>query len=157
MSWRKDSKIDWSRGPVQCAVDGCSTMLRPNNRRAEGKWTNTVQHKGRGMCFKHWQASRAEERLSKRPHDRSWVPQMTIRGTAAVVYWPLPAEGTQLRYEKQDLERWVRLELEQLGYKETGRTTLAVHHGQDPFISAAFHVRVVPLQLTHLASPGVAA
>ena len=157
MSWRKASKIDWSRGPVQCTVDGCFTMLRPNNRRAEGKWTNTVQHKGHGMCFKHWQANRAEAGLSEHLHDRSGAPQMTIRGTAAVVYWPLPAEGTQLRHEKQDLERWVRLELEQLGYKEAGRTTLAVHHGQDPFISAAFHVRFVPLQLPHLARPGVAA
>ena len=157
MSWRKASKIDWSRGPVQCAVDGCSTMLRPNNRSAEGKWTHTVQHKGHGMCFKHWQDNSAEERLSDPLHDRSGLPQMTIRGTAAVVSWPLPAEGTQLGHEKQDLERWVRLELEQLGYKVTGRKTLTVHHGQDPFISVAFHVRVVPLQLPHLARPGVAA
>ena len=144
MSRRKPAKIDWSHGPVQCVARGCTTMLRPNNQRAEDEWANTVQHKGHGMCFKHWQADIAEERLSERLRTRWGSPEMTIRGSAAVVFWPLPAEGTWLGREKRDLERWARMELERLRYRVTGQVVFAVHHGQDPFISAVFRVRDIP-------------
>ena len=146
MSRRKPAKIDWSRGPVQCVARGCTTMLRPNNQRAEDEWANTVQHKGHGMCFKHWQADIAEERLSERLRTRWGSPEMTIRGSAAAVLWPLPAEGTWLGREKRDLERWARAELERLRYRVTGRAALTVHHGQNPFISAVFRVRDIPLR-----------
>ena len=145
MSRRKPAKIDWSHGPVQCVARGCTTMLRPNNQRAEDEWANTVQHKGHGMCFKHWQADIAEERLSERLRTRWGSPEMTIRGSAAVVFWPLPAEGTWLGREKRDLERWARTELEHLRYRVMRRAVLTVHHGQNPFISAVFRVRDIPL------------
>ena len=144
MSRRKPAKIDWSRGPVQCVAQGCATMLRPSNQCAEGQWANTVQHKGHGMCFKHWQADIAEEKASERLRTRSGSPEMTIRGSAAAVLWPLPAEGTWLGREKRDLERWARTELERLSYRMTGRAVLTVHHGQNPFISAVFRVRDIP-------------
>lgn len=146
MSRRKPAKIDWSRGPVQCVAQGCATMLRPSNQCAEGQWANTVQHKGHGMCFKHWQADIAEEKASERLRTRSGSPEMTIRGSAAAVLWPLPAEGTWLGREKRDLERWARTELERLSYRMTGRAVLTVHHGQNPFISAVFRVRDIPLR-----------
>ena len=69
---------------------------------------------------------------------------MTIRGSAATVFWPLPAEGTLLGREKRDLKRWARAELERLRYRVTGRAALTVHHGQNPFISAVFRVRDIP-------------
>ena len=158
MSRRKPAKIDWSHGPVQCVARGCTTMLRPNNQRAEDEWANTVQHKGHGMCFKHWQADIAEERLSERLRTRWGSPEMTIRGSAAVVFWPLPAEGTWLGREKRDLERWARTELERLRYRVMRRAVLTVHHGQNPFISAVFRVRDIPLrQLSRAARTAVAA
>ena len=158
MSRRKPAKIDWSHGPVQCVARGCTTMLRPNNQRAEDEWANPVQHKGHGMCFKHWQADIAEERLSERLRTRWGSPEMTIRGSAAVVFWPLPAEGTWLGREKRDLERWARAELERLRYRVTGRAALTVHHGQNPFISAVFRVRdIPPHQLLRAARMAVAA
>ena len=158
MSRRKPAKIDWSHGPVQCVARGCTTMLRPNNQRAEDEWANTVQHKGHGMCFKHWQADIAEERLSERLRTRWGSPEMTIRGSAAVVFWPLPAEGTWLGREKRDLERWARTELERLRYRVVRRAVLTVHHGQNPFISAVFHVRDIPLrQFSRAARMAVAA
>ena len=158
MSRRKPSKIDWSHGPVQCVAWGCTTMLRPNNQRAEGQWANTVQHKGHGMCFKHWQVDIAEERLSERLRTRWGSPEMTIRGSAAVVFWPLPAEGTWLGREKRDLERWARTELERLRYRVMRRAVLTVHHGQNPFISAVFRVRDIPLrQFPRAARMAVAA
>ena len=157
MSRRKPAKIDWSHGPVQCVARGCTTMLRPNNQRAEDEWANTVQHKGHGMCFKHWQADIAEERLSERLRTRWGSPEMTIRGSAAVVFWPLPAEGTWLGREKRDLERWARTELERLRYRVMRRAVLTVHHGQAPFISAVFRVRDIPLrQLSRAARMAVA-
>ncbi len=120
-------------------------MLRPRSQRAEDEWANTVRHKGQGMCFKHWQqAAIAEERLSARLRTRWGCPEMTIRGSAATVFWPLPAEGTRLGREKRDLERWARAELERLRYRVTGRAALTVHHGQNPFISAVFRVRDIP-------------
>ena len=120
-------------------------MLRPSSQRAEGEWANTVRHKGQGMCFKHWQqAAIAEERLSARLRIRWGCPEMTIRGSAATVFWPLPAEGTWLGREKRDLERWARAELELLRFRVTGRAVFAVHHGQNPFISAVFRVRDIP-------------
>ena len=70
---------------------------------------------------------------------------MTIRGSAAAVFWPLPAEGTWLGREKRDLERWARTELERLRYRVMGRAVFTVHHGQTPFISAIFRVRDIPL------------
>ena len=145
MSRRKPSKIDWSHGPVQCVAQGCTTMLRPNNQRAEGQWADTVQHKGHGMCFKHWQADIAEEKLSERLRTRSGSPEMRIRGSAAAVFWPLPAEGTWLGREKRDLESWARTELERLRYRVMGRAVFTVHHGRTPFISAIFRVRDIPL------------
>lgn len=158
MSRRKPAKIDWSHGPVQCVARGCTTMLRPNNQRAEDEWANTVQHKGHGMCFKHWQADIAEERLSERLRTRWGSPEMTIRGSAAVVFWPLPAEGTWLGREKRDLERWARTELERLRYRVMRRAVLTVHHGQNPFISAVFRVRDIPLrQFPRAARMAVAA
>ena len=158
MSRRKPAKIDWSHGPVQCVARGCTTMLRPNNQRAEDEWANTVQHKGHGMCFKHWQVDIAEERLSERLRTRWGSPEMTIRGSAAVVFWPLPAEGTWLGREKRDLERWARTELERLRYRVMRRAVLTVHHGQDPFISAVFRVRDIPLrQFPRAARMAVAA
>ena len=158
MSRRKPAKIDWSHGPVQCVAQGCTTMLRPNNQRAEDEWANTVQHKGHGMCFKHWQADIAEERLSERLRTRWGSPEMTIRGSAAVVFWPLPAEGTWLGREKRDLERWARTELERLRYRVMRRAVLTVHHGQNPFISAVFRVRDIPLcQFSRAARMAVAA
>ena len=158
MSRRKPAKIDWSHGPVQCVARGCTTMLRPNNQRAEDEWANTVQHKGHGMCFKHWQADIAEERLSERLRTRWGSPEMTIRGSAAVVFWPLPAEGTWLGWEKRDLERWARTELERLRYRVMRRAVLTVHHGQNPFISAVLRVRDIPLrQLSRAARTAVAA
>ena len=158
MSRRKPVKIDWSHGPVQCVARGCTTMLRPNNQRAEDEWANTVQHKGHGMCFKHWQADIAEERLSERLRTRWGSPEMTIRGSAAVVFWPLPAEGTWLGREKRDLERWARTELERLRYRVMRRAVLTVHHGQNPFISAVFRVRDIPLrQFSRAARMAVAA
>jgi hypothetical protein len=158
MSRRKPAKIDWSHGPVQCVARGCTTMLRPNNQRAEDEWANTVQHKGHGMCFKHWQADIAEERLSERLRTRWGSPEMTIRGSAAVVFWPLPAEGTWLGREKRDLERWARTELERLRYRVMRRAVLTVHHGQNPFISAVFRVRDIPLrQFSRAARMAVAA
>lgn len=158
MSRRKPAKIDWSHGPVQCVARGCTTMLRPNNQRAEDEWANTVQHKGHGMCFKHWQADIAEERLSERLRTRWGSPEMTIRGSAAVVFWPLPAEGTWLGWEKRDLERWARTELERLRYRVMRRAVLTVHHGQNPFISAVFRVRDIPLrQFSRAARMAVAA
>lgn len=158
MSRRKPAKIDWSHGPVQCVARGCTTMLRPNNQRAEDEWANTVQHKGHGMCFKHWQIDIAEERLSERLRTRWGSPEMTIRGSAAVVFWPLPAEGTWLGREKRDLERWARTELERLRYRVMRRAVLTVHHGQNPFISAVFRVRDIPLrQFPRAARMAVAA
>ena len=158
MSRRKPAKIDWSHGPVQCVARGCTTMLRPNNQRAEDEWANTVQHKGHGMCFKHWQVDIAEERLSERLRTRWGSPEMTIRGSAAVVFWPLPAEGTWLGREKRDLERWARTELERLRYRGMRRAVLTVHHGQNPFISAVFRVRDIPLrQFPRAARMAVAA
>ena len=157
MSRRKPAKIDWSHGPVQCVARGCTTMLRPNNQRAEDEWANTVQHKGHGMCFKHWQADIAEERLSERLRTRWGSPEMTIRGSAAVVFWPLPAEGTWLGREKRDLERWARTELERLKYRVTGRAAFTVHHGQNPFISAVFRVRDLPLRRLSRAARTAAA
>jgi hypothetical protein len=158
MSRRKPAKIDWSHGPVQCVARGCTTMLRPNNQRAEDEWANTVQHKGHGMCFKHWQVDIAEERLSERLRTRWGSPEMTIRGSAAVVFWPLPAEGTWLGREKRDLERWARTELERLRYRVMRRAVLTVHHGQNPFISAVFRVRDIPLrQFPRAARMAVAA
>ena len=145
MSRRRSTKIDWSHGPVQCVARGCTTMLRPRSQRAEGEWANTVRHKSYGMCFKHWQqAAIAEERTSARLRTRWGRPEMTIRGPAATVFWPLPAEGTWLGREKRDLERWARMELERLRYRVTGRAVFTVHHGQDPFISAVFRVRDIP-------------
>ena len=145
MSRRRSTKIDWSHGPVQCIARGCTTMLRPRSQRAEDEWANTVRHKGQGMCFKHWQqAAIAEERLSARLRTRWGCPEMTIRGSAATVFWPLPAEGTWLGREKRDLERWARAELERFRYRVTGRAALTVHHGQNPFISAVFRVRDIP-------------
>ena len=145
MSRRRSTKIDWSHGPVQCVARGCTTMLRPRSQRAEGEWANTVRHKSYGMCFKHWQqAAIAEERTSARLRTRWGRPEMTIRGSAATVFWPLPAEGTWLGREKRDLARWARTELERLSYRVTGRAVLTVHHGQDPFISAVFRVRDIP-------------
>ena len=133
-------------------------MLRPNNQRAEDEWANTVQHKGHGMCFKHWQVDIAEERLSERLRTRWGSPEMTIRGSAAVVFWPLPAEGTWLGREKRDLERWARTELERLRYRVMRRAVLTVHHGQNPFISAVFRVRDIPLrQFPRAARMAVAA
>lgn len=83
---------------------------------------------------------------------------MTIRGSAATVFWPLPAEGTLLGREKRDLERWARAEIERLRYRVTGRATLTVHHGQNPFISAVFRVRDIPLrQLSRAARTAVVA
>lgn len=158
MSRRKPAKIDWSHGPVQCVARGCTTMLRPNNQRAEDEWANTVQHKGHGMCFKHWQVDIAEERLSERLRTRWGSPEMTIRGSAAVVFWPLPAEGTWLGREKRDLERWARTELERLRYRVMRRAVLTVHHGQNPFISAVFRVRDILLrQFPRAARMAVAA
>ena len=158
MSRRKPAKIDWSHGPVQCVARGCTTMLRPTNQRAEDEWANTVQHKGHGMCFKHWQVDIAEERLSERLRTRWGSPEMTIRGSAAVVFWPLPAEGTWLGREKRDLERWARTELERLRYRVMRRAVLTVHHGQNPFISAVFRVRDIPLrQFPRAARMAVAA
>ena len=158
MSRRRSTKIDWSHGPVQCVARGCTTMLRPNNQRAEDEWANTVQHKGHGMCFKHWQVDIAEERLSERLRTRWGSPEMTIRGSAAVVFWPLPAEGTWLGREKRDLERWARTELERLRYRVMRRAVLTVHHGQNPFISAVFRVRDMPLrQFPRAARMAVAA
>lgn len=158
MSRRKPAKIDWSHGPVQCVARGCTTMLRPNNQRAEDEWANTVQHKGHGMCFKHWQVDIAEERLSERLRTRWGSPEMTIRGSAAVMFWPLPAEGTWLGREKRDLERWARTELERLRYRVMRRAVLTVHHGQNPFISAVFRVRDIPLrQFPRAARMAVAA
>ena len=158
MSRRRSRKIDWSHGPVQCVARGCTTMLRPNNQRAEDEWANTVQHKGHGMCFKHWQVDIAEERLSERLRTRWGSPEMTIRGSAAVVFWPLPAEGTWLGREKRDLERWARTELERLRYRVMRRAVLTVHHGQNPFISAVFRVRDIPLrQFPRAARMAVAA
>lgn len=158
MSRRKPAKIDWSHGPVQCVARGCTTMLRPNNQRAEDEWANTVQHKGHGMCFKHWKVDIAEERLSERLRTRWGSPEMTIRGSAAVVFWPLPAEGTWLGREKRDLERWARTELERLRYRVMRRAVLTVHHGQNPFISAVFRVRDIPLrQFPRAARMAVAA
>ena len=158
MSRRRSTKIDWSHGPVQCVARGCTTMLRPNNQRAEDEWANTVQHKGHGMCFKHWQADIAEERLSERLRTRGGSPEMTIRGSAAVVFWPLPAEGTWLGREKRDLERWARTELERLRYRVMRRAVLTVHHGHKPFISAVFRVRDIPLrQFSRAARMAVAA
>ena len=120
-------------------------MLRPRSQRAEDEWANTVRHKGQGMCFKHWQqAAIAEERLSARLRTRWGRPEMTIRGSAATVFWPLPAEGTWLGGEKRDLERWARTELERLRYRVTGQVVFTVHHGQNPFISAVFRVRDIP-------------
>lgn len=120
-------------------------MLRPRSQRAEGEWANTVRHKSYGMCFKHWQqAAIAEERTSARLRTRWGRPEMTIRGSAATVFWPLPAEGTWLGGEKRDLERWARTELERLRYRVTGQVVFTVHHGQDPFISAVFRVRDIP-------------
>ena len=88
MSRRRSRKIDWSHGPVQCVARGCTTMLRPSSQRAEGEWANTVRHKSHGMCFKHWQqATIAEERLSERLRTRWGRPEMTIRGSAATVFW----------------------------------------------------------------------
>ena len=122
-------------------------MLRPSSQRAEGEWANTVRHKSHGMCFKHWQqAAIAEERLSARLRTRWGCPEMTIRGSAATVFWPLPAEGTWLGREKRDLERWARAELERLRYGVTGRAVFTVHHGQAPFILAVFRVRDIPLR-----------
>ncbi|OFR53274.1 hypothetical protein HMPREF2883_06310 [Actinomyces sp. HMSC075C01] len=145
MSRRRSTKIDWSHGPVQCVARGCTTMLRPRSQRAEGEWANTVRHKSYGMCFKHWQqAAIAEERTSARLRTRWGRPEMTIRGSAATVFWPLPAEGTWLGREKRDLERWARTELERLSYRVTGQVVFTVHHGQDPFISAVFRVRDIP-------------
>lgn len=145
MSRRRSTKIDWSHGPVQCVARGCTTMLRPRSQRAEGEWANTVRHKSYGMCFKHWQqAAIAEERTSARLRTRWGRPEMTIRDSAATVFWPLPAEGTWLGREKRDLERWARTELERLRYRVTGRAVLTVHHGQNPFISAVFRVRDIP-------------
>ncbi|MEA1305660.1 hypothetical protein [Actinomyces oris] len=145
MSQRRSTKIDWSHGPVQCVARGCTTMLRPRSQRAEGEWANTVRHKSYGMCFKHWQqAAIAEERTSARLRTRWGRPEMTIRGSAATVFWPLPAEGTWLGREKRDLERWARTELERLRYRVTGQVVFTVHHGQDPFISAVFRVRDIP-------------
>lgn len=145
MSRRRSTKIDWSHGPVQCVARGCTTMLRPRSQRAEGEWANTVRHKSYGMCFKHWQqAAIAEERTSARLRTRWGRPEMTIRGSAATVFWPLPAEGTWLGREKRDLERWARTELERLRYRVTGQVVFTVHHGQDPFISAVFRVRDIP-------------
>ena len=145
MSRRRSTKIDWSHGPVRCVARGCTTMLRPSSQRAEGEWANTVRHKSYGMCFKHWQqAAIAEERLSARLRTRWGRPEMTIRGSAATVFWPLPAEGTWLGREKRDLERWARMELERLRYRVTGQVVFTVHHGQDPFISAVFRVRDIP-------------
>ena len=145
MSRRRSTKIDWSHGPVQCVARGCTTMLRPRSQRAEGEWANTVRHKSYGMCFKHWQqAAIAEERTSARLRTRWGRPEMTIRGSAATVFWPLPAEGTWLGGEKRDLERWARTELERLRYRVTGQVVFTVHHGQNPFISAVFRVRDIP-------------
>ena len=145
MSQRRSTKIDWCHGPVQCVARGCTTMLRPRSQRAEGEWANTVRHKSYGMCFKHWQqAAIAEERTSARLRTRWGRPEMTIRGSAATVFWPLPAEGTWLGREKRDLERWARTELERLRYRVTGQVVFTVHHGQDPFISAVFRVRDIP-------------
>ena len=159
MSRRRSRKIDWSHGPVQCVARGCTTMLRPSSQRAEGEWANTVRHKSHGMCFKHWQqATIAEERLSERLRTRWGRPEMTIRGSAATVFWPLPAEGTLLGREKRDLERWARTELERLRYRVTGRAALTVHHGQNPFISPVLRVRDIPLrQLSRAARTAVAA
>ena len=145
MSRRRSTKIDWSHGPVQCVARGCTTMLRPRSQRAEGEWANTVRHKSYGMCFKHWQqAAIAEERTSARLRTRWGRPEMTIRGSAATVFWPLPAEGTWLGREKRDLERWARTGLERLSYRVTGQVVFTGHHGQDPFISAVFRVRDIP-------------
>ena len=120
-------------------------MLRPRSQRAEGERANTVRHKSHGMCFKHWQqAAIAEERTSARLRTRWGRPETTIRGSAATVFWPLPAEGTWLGGEKRDLERWARTELERLRYRVTGQVVFTVHHGQDPFISAVFRVRDIP-------------
>ena len=120
-------------------------MLRPSSQRAEGEWANTVRHKSHGMCFKHWQqAAIAEERLSARLRTRWGCPEMTIRGSAATVFWPLPAEGTWLGREKRDLERWARAELERLRFRVTGRAVFTVRHGQDPFISAVLRVQDIP-------------
>ena len=146
MSQRRSTKIDWSHGPVQCVARGCTTMLRPRSQRAEGEWANTVRHKSYGMCFKHWQqAAIAEERTSARLRTRWGRPEMTIRGSAATVFWPLPAEGTWLGREKRDLESWARTELERLSYRVMGRAVFTVHHGRTPFISAVFRVRDIPL------------
>ena len=110
------------------------------------------------MCFKHWQVDIAEERLSERLRTRWGSPEMTIRGSAAVVFWPLPAEGTWLGREKRDLERWARTELERLRYRVMRRAVLTVHHGQNPFISAVFRVRDIPLrQFPRAARMAVAA
>lgn len=133
-------------------------MLRPSSQRAEGEWANTVRHKSHGMCFKHWQqAAIAEERLSTRLRTRWGCPEMTIRCSAATVFWPLPAEGTWLGREKRDLERWARAELERLRHGVTGRAVFTVHHGQAPFISAVFRVRdIPPRQLSRAARMAVA-
>ena len=82
---------------------------------------------------------------------------MTIRGSAATVFWPLPPEGTLLGREKRDLERWARTELERLKYRVTGRAALTVHHGQNPFISAVFRVRDLPLRRLSRAARTAAA
>ena len=134
-------------------------MLRPSSQRAEGEWANTVRHKSHGMCFKHWQqAAIADERLSERLRTRWGSPEMTIRDSAATVFWPLPAEGTLLGREKRDLERWARTEMERLRYRVTGRTVFTVHHGQNPFISAVFRVRdIPPRQPSRAARTAVAA
>jgi hypothetical protein len=110
------------------------------------------------MCFKHWQqAAIADERLSERLRTRWGSPEMTIRGSAATVFWPLPPEGTLLGREKRDLERWARTELERLKYRVTGRAALTVHHGQNPFISAVFRVRDLPLRRLSRAARTAAA
>ena len=121
-------------------------MLRPRSQRAEDEWANTVRHKGQGMCFKHWQqAAIAEERLSARLRTRWGSPEMTIRGSAAVVFWPLPAEGTWLGREKRDLERWARTELERLRYRVMRRAATSRSSrrssASETFLFASSHER----------------
>lgn len=153
--------LDWSRGPVPCAV--CKQPMRPTSRRAsEPGWQGTRAHGARGVCRRCYAESRveglrereraAESVLSAAPPAPPSLRRLAGLDTGGLVAspslgrevtWPWRMLPGGMSMVQQELECLADLadQLRREGLVAMSRPRRSVRHGTDATILLTLTVR----------------